>query len=352
MVKSKLPSDKVVTSYAFYAIFGLVTYFLWCDLSFFGQLAAEKTEELRAINSTLVSKYTIKLRMQDHFGHYIHLPFCRWANEMFQISKMPWISPNVVTAIHFCIAIFCGRLFGSTILFVRRIGVILFEFRSMLDILDGVIYRAQAHTKMYTSGWGSWGYMIDGLADTIGSLFIMIGTLYRFNKYPPLKNYHGTVAKHKDKLYKSEDVESASKLLMSDDSCSEEVEELYGLKRETRTHVNLVTLFFTITVVIRSALWDHFNHEYHELLGVVHPNVSPFKQAEALNYGSTWFCVWLWKVHSADSFLLYTISAIFFNKLWRWLKFWQYAAIPNMVIISLICQFHLMQMRSVLGVTN
>ena len=26
-------------------------------------------------------------------------------------------------------------------------GVILFEFRSMLDIMDGAIYRAQAHSK-------------------------------------------------------------------------------------------------------------------------------------------------------------------------------------------------------------
>ena len=147
----------------------------------------------------------------------------------------------------------------------------------MLDIMDGVIYRAQKHTKLFTSGWGTWGYMIDGMADTLGALFIMVGTLYRFNKYPPLKNYHGTLAKHKEKMYKNGDLESASKLLMSDDSCTEEYEELYGLKRESRMHVNLVTVFFTITVVIRSGLWDHFNHNYHNLMGVTRPDISPVR---------------------------------------------------------------------------
>ena len=273
-----MPSDKVVTSYAFYGIFGLVTYFIWCDLSFFGELAAEKTDDLRRMNFTLVSKNTIKLRMQDHFGHYIYLPFCRWANEVFQISKIPWISPNVVTAMHFIIAICCGRLFASTILFLRRIGVVMFEVRSMLDILDGVIYRAQKHTKLFTSGWGTWGYMIDGMADTLGALFIMVGTLYRFNKYPPLKNYHGSItAKHKEK-FKGDVEGSSAKLLLSDDSCTEEYEELYGLKRESRLHVNLVTVFFTVSVVIRSGLWDHFNHNYHNLMGVTRPDISPVSQ--------------------------------------------------------------------------
>lgn len=350
MAKNKMPTDKEVTSYGFYGIFGLVTYFIWCDLSFFGELAAEKTEELRLRNLTLISKNTIKLRMLDHFGHYLFLPFCKWTNEVFLISEIRWVTPNVITGIHFCIAIICGRLFASTILFVRRTAVMMFEIRSMLDIMDGVVYRAQMHSKIFKSGWGTWGYMIDGMADTLGGLFIMIGTLYRFNKYPPLKDPN-TLSKLNDK-YKASDVENASKLLISDDSCSEEIEELYGLKRETRKHVNLVTLFFTLTVIMRSALWDHFNHNYHNLMGVSRPDISAAKQAEVLNYGSTWFCIWLWKVNSADAFLQYTLGAIFFNKLWRWLKFWQYAAIPNMMIVGLICQFHLMQMRSLLGVSQ
>lgn len=354
--------ETTTTNYGFYFIFGLVTYFIWCDLSFFGELSAEKNTNLKFKNVTLISHKTIKLRMQDHFGHYIYLPFCTWANGVFHISEIPWMSPNVVTALHFFVAIICGRMFASASLFLRRIAVLLYEFRSMLDILDGVIYRAQSKSKDFISGWGTYGYMFDGLADTLGGLFIMVGTLYRFNKYPPLKNAD-TLAKLKTK-HKAMDVEGGAgdRLLLSDSTCGgsdacysgeEESGGYYGLKyRYTRKHINFITIFFTFTVILRSALWDHFNHNYHNLLGLKRADIPPERQAEVLNYSSTWFCIWLWKVHSADAFLHYALIAIFFGKLWRWLRFNLYASIPNIAIVALICQFHLMQMRSLLGVTN
>lgn len=277
MGKVKHGSDRkdAVTNYGFYAIFGLVTYFIWCDLSFFGELSAEKTSELRLKNSTLISRNTIKLRMLDHFGHYIFLPFCRWANEFFLISDYPWVTPNLITAMHFCIAICCGRLFASSLLTLRRIAVILFEVRSLLDILDGVIYRAQAKSNTVLSGWGTYGYIIDGMADTLGGLFIMIGTLYRFNRYPPVKNADNIT---KIKSRHDKDLEANDRLLMSDDSCTEDVDEAYGIQRYSRKHVNLVVAFFTLTVIMRSALWDHFNHNYHNLLGIRRPDINPVRE--------------------------------------------------------------------------
>ena len=175
-----------VGNIAFYVFFTVFTFFLWNDFSFFRALASEKRIVI-AHNYTYITKYTIKLRMLDHFGQYIYLPFCTWFDTCFNISDIPWMSPNVVTAIHFCLAVFSGRLFASSRLLVRRLGVLTFECRSMLDIMDGVIYRAQSQTKAVLSGWGTWGYMIDGLADTMGSLFLMAGILWRFNKNPPLK---------------------------------------------------------------------------------------------------------------------------------------------------------------------
>ena len=170
--------ETTTTNYGFYFIFGLVTYFIWCDLSFFGELSAEKNTNLKFKNVTLISHKTIKLRMQDHFGHYIYLPFCTWANGVFHISEIPWMSPNVVTALHFFVAIICGRMFASASLFLRRIAVLLYEFRSMLDILDGVIYRAQSKSKDFISGWGTYGYMFDGLADTLGEYNIIFICLF------------------------------------------------------------------------------------------------------------------------------------------------------------------------------
>ena len=131
---------------AYYFIFALFTFFLWNDLSFFRDLAAEQ-EYVISTNYTQLTQYTVKLRMLDHFGHYIYLPFCTWFDHYFRISSIPWMSPNVVTAVHWCLAAISGGLFASSSLNVRRMGVVMFECRSMLDIMDGVIYRAQSKVK-------------------------------------------------------------------------------------------------------------------------------------------------------------------------------------------------------------
>jgi len=255
------------SNWAFYSIFGLVTYFIWSDLGFFGELSAEQSNLLQASkNGSALDKKTIKLRMQDHFAHHLYLPFCEWMENNLHLSQIPGITPNAITALHFCLAIIAGRLVASSSLSYRRLGVVIYFTRNMLDTLDGVIYRATATSHDYLSGWGTYGYMIDGMADTVGGLFIMAGTVYRLNKHLPFKNPELlSKLKHKNRNY---DGESSERLISTEESCSdnEKTEEGYGLKRFSRQTVNLTIFFYTITIIMRSALWDHFNHGYHELL--------------------------------------------------------------------------------------
>jgi len=333
-------TGKNVTNITFYVLFALITYFIWCDISFFVDLATERSELLSSNRTQVVSRYSVKLRMLTHFDQYVYLPVCRWLNEHLGISELPWMSPNLVTFMHFTIAVCCGRFFASSYLLFRRIACIMFEVRSCLDVLDGVIYRAQSKTATFVSGWGSMGYWIDGMADVFGSLFIILGTIYRWNKCPPLKDRSKT-----NKYKEAKDVESATKLLSSD---AEESggEILPGVERHSRKYAIGVCLFVTLTVVARSRMWDHFQQSYHELLGVPTPGVSSRKQLEILNYASTWLCMWLWRFHSADAFLTFSLVAIFFDKLWRWMKFSMYAAIPNMLLFCGLCQLHVMYVRS------
>lgn len=336
----------------FYGIFILVTYFIWCDLGFFGELSSRQADTVHLRNNgSALAKKTIKLRMQDHFAHHIYLPFCEWMENILHLSQIPGVTPNAITALHFCLAIIAGRLIASSSFFHRRLGVVIYFTRNMLDTLDGVIYRVTSKSTDYLSGWGTYGYMVDAMADTVGGLFIMAGTIYRLNKHLPLKNPE-LLTKMKNK-YNNYDAESGERLLSADESSScEEVEQGHGLKRFSRQAVNLTILFYTITIIIRSGLWDHFNHGYHELLAAKRPDISPAKQAEVLGYGSTWFSLWLWKVMSADAFMHFTLIALFFGKLWAWLRLNLYASIPNIIIVSMICQIHLMQMRYLLGVSH
>ena len=261
------------SNWGFYSFFALMTYFIWSDLGFFGELSAEQnhiTSHLR--NGSALDKKTIKLRMQDHFAHHVYLPFCEWLERTFHLSQIPGVTPNAITALHFSLAIIAGKLIASSTFSHRRAGAVIYFIRNMLDTLDGVIYRASSKSADYLSGWGTYGYMVDALADTIGGLFIMFGTLYRLNKHLPIKNPE-MLPKLKNK-YRNYDSESGERLLSADESCSEN-EEGYGVKRYTRQSVNLTILFFTVTVIIRSALWDHFNHGYHELLAAKRPDISP-----------------------------------------------------------------------------
>jgi len=342
-------TGKHVTNLAFYVIFAFLTYFIWCDIGFYSRLAEERTQILTSNQTNVVSKFSVKLRMLTHLDQYVYLPLCRWLNIHLGISKLPWMSPNLVTFMHFTIAVCCGRFFGSSHLLFRRIACILFEVRSCLDILDGVIYRAQRGSTTFVSGWGSMGYWIDGMADVFGSLFIILGTIYRYNKCPPLKNSN-KINKYKGKGKEATDVESAAKLLSSDVGSSEEsTGELPGVERHSRAYAIGICLFVTVTVVLRSKLWDHFQQSYHGLLGVPRTDISSRKQLEILNYPSTWLCQWLWRFHSADAFLSFSLCAIFFDKLWRWMRFSVYAAVPNLLIFGGICQLHVMYVKSFLS---
>jgi len=332
------------TTYGFYAIFGLVTYFIWCDLSFFGELATEENRKFNS-NISVTSTKTIKLRMQDHFGQYIDLPVSRWFNRVFGISEIFWVTPNVITAMHFALACVCGRLAASASISVRRLGVLLYFVRTWLDALDGVVYRAQSKTTSYLSGWGTYGYVIDGTADVLGGVFVLIGTLYRFLKNPPYKNPEAHA-----KLKAKSDEESGERLLSDVDSCAEENDENYGLKRYSKGAILFTGMCFAGAVFFRSAFWDRFNQGYHELLAVRRTDILPERQAEVLNYRSTWFSLWIWKISSADAFMNYTLFAIFFGKLWRWLRFNLILTIPSMFVVILFCQLHLNQMRHILGV--
>jgi len=255
-------------------------------------------------------------------------------NRNMGLSELPWMSANLVTTMHLIIAVCSGRFFGSSLLSFRRIACILFEVRSCLDVLDGVIYRAQKGSTTFVSGWGSMGYMIDAVADVFGSFSILLGTMYRYNKCPPLK----LTTAGKSNKYKGEDKEA-----------KEPTGELLGVERHSRRYAFGVCLFVAVNIGMRSILWDHFQKSYHQLLGVPRSDISWRKQIEILNYPSTWLCQWLWRFHSGDAFLTFTLIAMFFDKLWRWCRFSVYAAVPNLVIFGGISQLHVMYVRSFLS---
>ena len=253
------------TNLGFYFIFGLCTFFIWCDLSFFSELS-EEDRALTNITKATRSGATIKLRMQDHFAHYLYLPFCNWLEKVFRISEIPGVTPNVITFIHFSFAIISARLVTEPSLSLRRLGVVIFEIRSCLDILDGVVFRAQHKRIKFESGHGTLGWYLDSGADIFGSLFFAVGVVIFYNRNPPLRNKPG--------LIKMKDEESAVKLL-SDASADEDDSAVSHRRlRFSRKAINLTVLLYAVQVFLRSALWDHFLQKYDDMLDHSIPGVS------------------------------------------------------------------------------
>ena len=341
-------SSAYVTHVALYLLFALLTYFLWCDITFFSQLADERTHLLASNKTNIASKFSVKLRMLPPLDHYVYLPFCRWANKYLGISEIPGMCPNVVTFLHFVVAACCGRLFASNSLFYRRLACIAFEVRSCLDVLDGVIYRAQSKSKTFVSGWGSSGYIIDGVADVFGSMFIVLGIIYRYNKNPPLKEW--STMSIRRKFVNADDAESGIKLLSTgNEKTKNGAVSQPGSKRHTRKYAIGLCVFVALTMVVRSKMWDHFTQTYHRLLSVSRSDISPRQQMEALNYRSTWFCMWMWRLNSADAFLSLTLVIIFFDKLWKGIKISAYATLPNLFLVGSFSQLHVYYLENCLG---
>ena len=71
----------------------------------------------------------------------------------------------------------------------RRVGVGLFELRSMVDDLDGHVARARKLIRGETSEIGSVGYVVDGLCDALGTAALLVGCLVFLKSSPPRRGY-------------------------------------------------------------------------------------------------------------------------------------------------------------------
>eukprot|EP00794_Sanderia_malayensis_P020098 gene20098-22068_t len=291
----------------------------------------------------------IRAANEDHFGHYIFLPFCNWFEDTFKISEIPGVTPNLITLIHFICAIIAGKMVADNSLTWRKAGAVLFEIRSCLDILDGVVFRAQSHNPRFISNHGTLGWYLDSGADVAGSLFVALGTFVYFNHNPPLKDSHHY--RNGDKFMRDE--ESAMKLLPGGGGGRKSDDEDVMFKKRERFSsraINITIALYALQVFMRSGLWDHFLNAYGDLLEKPLPGVSRKLQAEVLEYHSTRLSLWSWKIFSADAFMHFTVVCVFFNGLWGWMRFFVFFGPPLLAVHCMMCQLQVIQIRSWLGV--
>lgn len=118
---------------------------------------------------------TVKALMLDHTNHYIFAPMATLFDDLIGFSKTDVITPNMISFFHVFVAILAGRLIALDSLGYRRVGVVLFQFRTFLDDLDGHVARVKRHIRGERSEIGTTGYYVDGICDGLGCIALMIG---------------------------------------------------------------------------------------------------------------------------------------------------------------------------------
>jgi hypothetical protein len=98
-------------------------------------------------------------------------------------TYFPLISANSISFTHCLLSLISIKFFSSESLSRRQIGVLIFEFRSFLDCLDGVVFRAHSKTQRYKSYYGGLGYYVDAFSDILGGICLVIGCLLYFYKH-------------------------------------------------------------------------------------------------------------------------------------------------------------------------
>lgn len=189
----------------------------------------------------------------------------------------PFISANAISYFHCFLSLISVKFFADESLCRRRIGVLIFQIRTFLDCLDGVVFRAHLQNKRYKSYYGSFGYYVDALSDILGGTCLIIGCLLHLYKQRPKRSNSNS------NYSRSRTCSSPS---ISDHSSEETDLMMLNVEDEFVTRINISTnnesstnqqlesketifrtlLIFSFGYSLAAMFWDRYVRAYEDLL--------------------------------------------------------------------------------------
>ena len=237
---------------------------------------------------------TPKAVLLDHTNLYAFAPLVVITDKILEISKIEWITPNIISVSHVFIAMVSARCISSSTLAYQRIGVVLFEFRTFLDDFDGHVARIRKNLRGELSEIGTTGYYVDGICDALGTTALLIAIFVFLKNNPPRRGYV--------KLSLSFGVSESG--------------DNVNYKIPTRILVRTI-IFFSIQLILNSIAWNRYIAFYQESLRITSldddKKLLVFKSVQFFAISYLWRLI---NVHSETHLLL---LAIFCDKLWEFL---------------------------------
>lgn len=294
-------------------------------------LVAARYEDVAWVSCDLnpLCDVTVKAMMLDHTNHYLFAPMATIADNLAGFSKGDLITPNMISFFHVFVAIASGRMIASDSLGYRRIGVVLFQFRTFLDDLDGHVARAKKHIRGERSDIGSAGYYIDGICDGLGCIALMIGVFIFLKNNPPRRGYT-----------------QLQSIIPVSESKSSESGVIYKVKVTTKKVVRKVLCYSGI-LLLSSTGWNRYIAIYQDMLEREDVTPTQFLHQESVFRSTGFFFIcWLWRIFNVHALLHFLLLCIFCDKLWEYLRMIQYAGFVTLLVIISVAEMHL------LGVQN
>lgn len=328
-------------------IFFILMYFMWMDVALYYHIQAREPAVPEPVSKDhdgdhhyqgLFSPFnglTVKMMMIDPANHYIHTPAAVIFNEVLHFSTtFTFITPNMISISHVLVAMVAARFFASESLLMRQVGVAIFEVRTFLDCLDGVVYRARAHQGANISNFGSIGYIVDGIADTLGSVALLFGC------YLYLRRHHVRRGYSKLSLATCENGSSPT---------SSPVGHGNGVPI-THRRIMGVLACFGLQLAISAWFWDRYIAGYHDLLES--PQASEQQvilQNEVLKSALMWIIMWFWRICNAHALLEMVLFSIFVDRLWEFLVFIQYIGFMVLFVLVSLTEVHFHDVTNYIG---
>lgn len=243
----------------------------------------------------------------------------------------------MISFFHVFVAILAGRFVASDSLCYRRIGVVLFQFRTFLDDLDGHVARQKKHIRGERSEIGTAGYYIDGLCDGLGCIALMVGVFTFLRNNPPRRGYTQLQA------ILPTTTETAKN--------SPETGVTYKVKVTTKKVARKIVCF-TGQLLLSSTGWNRYIALYQDMLE--RNDVQPTQyQRQNIVMRSKWFfsIAWLWRVFNVHALLHCLLLSIFCDKLWEFLRLVQYIGFVILLVIICATEMHVLEVESFIFTT-
>lgn len=274
---------------------------------------------------------TVKALLLDYPNLYILSPLAAVIDRILGISAhWLWITPNMISGFHVLVAMLAGHCVASSSLSDRRWGVLLFEFRTWLDDLDGHVARRRKHITGERSDVGSAGYWIDGICDALGCIALMVGVFFFLKRNPPRRGY-----------------EKLRKIYPCVESQETNTEIIYK-KLRFRAVVRNISLVAG-HLMIASIGWNRYISLYQDLLETDDSTLPLMKeelyvrQSEVMRSGFFWIVTITWRLINFHTAMDYLLIAIFLDRLWEYMRVLRWFGYIIPLIVVYLTEFHFLE---------